>query len=241
MRILRLVGMVFLLCCFSAIGAWAQCPDAIGQWTTNDGSMIGGRATEAWCGADGNPISGGQPGNTQNAMSWDGVSLGTQWRAWGMSIDANGAILLSDLVDPVTGDGIRTYSTNYENGQFWLSKDNSWSDGVADLTGNLTSFNVVTTLTIRSGAVVAATSNITFTGEFVNCPGANGCVIRFGITNAMLIWNPAFGGAMPAGYPGLACAANLGEAFDVCCITVDIYCAVDTEDRAWGSVKALYK
>lgn len=237
---MRMVGFVFLMVVLCQ-PAWAQCPNAIGQWKTNDGTMIGGRASEAWCGADGAAIEGGKPGNTQNAMSWDGVSLGTQWRAWGMAIDGNGALLISDMVDPVSGNGIRSYSTNYVDGQFWLTRHNTWSDGVGDLTGILTSFNVVTTVTIRSWAPVGASSNITFTGDFLNCPGANGCEIRFGITNALLAWNPAFGGSMPADYPALLCGANTGEVFDVCCITIDIYCVVDAEETSWGSVKALFQ
>lgn len=240
MRILRMVGLVCLAAALCQ-SAMAQCPSSIGQWRTIDGTMIGGRATEAWCGADGNPVRGGQTGNTQTAMSWDGVSLGTQWRAWGMAIDANGAFPLSDTVDPVSGDGIRTYSTNYIGGEFWLTRDHTWSDGIADPSGVLTSFNVVATLTIRGGQVVGASSNITFTGDFVDCPGANGCEIRFGITNALLAWSPDLGGSMPVDYPALACSAGLGEAFSVCCITLDIYCAVPAEETLWGSLKALYQ
>jgi hypothetical protein len=240
MKILRMFGLVCFAVAFCQ-AAWAQCPSAIGQWKTIDGTMIGGRATEAWCGVGGNPVRGGQTGNTQTAMSWDGVSLGTQWRAWGMAIDANGAVLLTDTVDPVSGDGIRTYGTNYTGGEFWLTRDHTWSDGVEDPSGVLTSFNVVATLTIRGGVVVGASSNITFTGNFVGCPGANGCEIRFGITNALMAWSPDFGGVMPADYPALACAAGMGEAFSVCCITLDIYCAVATAEVVWGSVKAMYQ
>jgi len=240
MKMLRMILTTVLVMALAQV-AWAQCPDAIGQWSTTTGTMIGGRATEAWCGADGNPIQGGQPGNTQNAMSWDGVSLGTQWRAWGMTIDGNGAVLVSEVTLP-NGNVTRTYSTDYVGGQFWLTRDNSWSDGVADLTGDLTYFNVLTTITYLGGTTFAgASSNITFTGSFADCPGANGCEIRFGITNALLVWNPALGGSMPADYPALLCSANMGEAFSVCCITVEIFCAVAAEETSWGSLKALYK
>lgn len=66
-----------------AVPTLAQCPDATGIWSTTTGTMLGGRASEAWC----TLADGGVPGNTQNAMSWDAVNLGTQWRAWGMAID----------------------------------------------------------------------------------------------------------------------------------------------------------
>lgn len=240
MKSMQMIVLVVLVVAFSQ-AAWAQCPDAIGQWSTNTGTMLGGRASEAWCGTDGAPINGGVPGNTQNAMSWNGAALGTQWKAWDMTIDANGASLVSETTLP-NGNVIRTYSTDYTGGQFWLTKDHGWADGVADLTGYLTYFNVLTTITYIGGTTFGgATSNITFTGDFANCDGANGCEIRFGITNAMLVWNPALGGSFPANYPALLCSANLGEAFDVCCITIDIFCVVGVEASSWGSLKALYK
>jgi hypothetical protein len=234
MKILRMVLLTILLVALSHT-AWAQCPSSIGHWSTAEGTMIGGRASEAWCGGQGD-----QPGNMQNAMSWDGASLGTQWRAWGMTIDPVGPVLLVDNVNG-DGDGIRIYSTDYVDGQYWLSKDNTWSDGVDDLTGNLTTYNVTTTVTFQAGVIVGASANIAFTGDFANCPSFNDCEISFGIANALLIWHPDFGGAMPADYPDLLCGASTGEAYDACCLTVDIYCAVGAEETTWGSLKALYK
>jgi hypothetical protein len=234
MKILKMLFLAVLLMAFSQ-AAWAQCPSSIGQWSTQDGTMLGGRATEAWC--NGNQ---GEVGNTQSAMSWDGVSLGTQWSASGMAIDPAGASLVADTVDGF-GNGIQIYITDYVGGQFWLSKDHSWADGVADLTGDLTTFNVTTTITIQGGLVVGSSSNVAFTGTFSNCPGLNGCEISFGITNALLAWHPDFGGTMDAGYPDLECGATIGEAYDVCCIVVEIYCAVGAEETTWGSLKALYK
>jgi len=151
MKILRMVLLTILLVALSHT-AWAQCPSSIGHWSTAEGTMIGGRASEAWCGGQGD-----QPGNMQNAMSWDGASLGTQWRAWGMTIDPVGPVLLVDNVNG-DGDGIRIYSTDYVDGQYWLSKDNTWSDGVDDLTGNLTTYNVTTTVTFQAGVIVGASA-----------------------------------------------------------------------------------
>lgn len=234
MKILQMVLLTILVVAFSQ-AAMAQCPSAIGQWSTQDGSMMGGRASEAWCAGN-----QGQVGNTQNAMSWDGVSLGTQWMAWGMAVDANGASLVTDTVDGF-GNGIQIYITNYEGGQFWLSKDHTWSNGVDDLNGDLITFNVTTTITIQGGQIVGASSNIAFTGTFINCPGTNGCEVTFGITNALLFWHPDFGGGMPADYPTLECGASMGEAYDICCIVMEINCAVAAEETTWGSLKALYK
>ncbi|MGD9547831.1 MAG: hypothetical protein AB7V45_09845 [Candidatus Krumholzibacteriia bacterium] len=223
-----------------AAAAWAQCPNLNGYWTTNDGSMTGGRASEAWCGSGGMPIQGGVPGNTQNAMSWNGAALGALWKAWGMEIDGAGAVLISDTLDG-SGTGTRTYRTNYLGGQFWLTRDNTWADGAADLEGVLTSYVVFTTITFYTGIPMGATSNISFTGDFLNCPAVNGCEVRFAIANAMKIWDTNMATPMPANYPAFLCSASAGEFFDVCCISMDIACAIDTEPTSWGDLKAQYK
>ena len=111
-----------------------------------------------------------------------------------------------------------------------------------DLTGDLTTFNVTTTITIQGGQIVGASSNIAFTGTFANCPGTNGCEITFGITNALLAWHPDFGGSHAGGLPDSAeCGASMGEAFDICCITWKSTALSAAEETSWGSLKALYK
>lgn len=239
MQIMRTLILGIILISLSQV-ALAQCPNAIGQWTTDDATMLPGRATEGWCGADGNPVQGGQPGNTQNAMSWNGSFVGSEWAAWGMTIDADGAVLVSDTVDG-SGNGVRTYSTDYVGGGFWLTKDNTWADGVTDLSGVITSYNVISRLTIQGGAIAGVSSDIIFSGQFSDCPGANNCLIHFEITNASLAWHPGFGGTLPLNYPAILCGAPTGEAFDVPAITGEITCAVPTEDVPWGSLKAMYE
>ena len=236
---MKTLQMIILLTAMAllALPAWSQCPDATGLWTTTDGSMLGGRASEAWCTAAAQ--YGGVPGNTQNAMSWDGVSLGTQWRAWGMAIDANGATLVADNV--VGGNGTRTYQTFYDGGQFWLAGGHTWGDGINDLNGVLDFFQVDATITYIGGNAVGATSNISFTGNFVDCPAYQNCVVQFGITNAMQVWSAHSGQAMPADYPALLCDATGGEAFEVCCITISIDCAVPAESETWSGIKAMYR
>ncbi len=238
MKILKTVILTVLVMALCQT-AWAQCPNATGTWTTLDGTMIGGRASEGWCGAGGNPVQGGQPGNTQNAMSWDGTTLGTQWKAWGMEI-ATGAVAAGEEIDS-EGTGWRRYSTDYVNGQFWLSKDYSWSDGVADLTGDLTYFNVLTTITYEENVVTGIASTIVFTGQFNDCDEFNDCGIQFSISNALLAWRSDWGSPMPENYPAFLCGDPNGELFDVCCIQLIIDCAVGAEETTWGSLKALYQ
>jgi hypothetical protein len=238
---MKMILTTLLILTCVAVTATAQCPNAVGQWTTNNGSLFCGRASEAYCAAYGYPAVGGVPGNTQNAMSFDGVALGTQWRAYGMEIDANGAVLISDTVDPGTGTGAQTYHTHYDGGQFWLSRNYSWADGLADLTGQLTSFLVVTTISYVGGVPQGAASNITFMGTFDNCDTENDCSIEFAIATAFQVWRPEFGPPMPTGYPPFLCGAATGELYDVCGITLTIDCAVPVEQTTWSGLKNLYR
>ena len=46
---------------------------------------------------------------------------------------------------------------------------------------------------------------------------------------------------MPSGYPGFQCGANVGQFFDVCCVTMSINCAVQTDSETWSGIKAMYR
>lgn len=239
--ILMLSTVALLAVTLLAAPVLAQCPDATGIWSTQMGTMLGGRASEAFCGLDGNPLYGGQEGNSQNAMSWDGTTLGSQWKAWGMAIDASGAVEIGNTVDPVTGNGTITYQTFYLGGQFWLNGGHTWGDGINDLTGTITDYQVITTVTVVGNSAVGATSNITFGGLFENCPAFQDCRVEFVLSNAILIWSSHWGTPMPPDYPGFMCDANVGELFDVCCTTMSIDCAVATESQTWSGIKAMYR
>lgn len=216
--------------------ALATCPNLNSSFSTSAGTLQPGRVSEAWCSGAGP----GVPGNMENAMSWDGVSLGTQWKVWGMTIDAAGAVLINQFQLSPTCVAI-TYATDYDGGQFWLSGSYVWSDGTGDLTGNLTAYHVTTTVTVCNGVPVAQTSNVSFQGQFTNCPEAQGCVIEFAIANAMKIWDSTSVVAAPVNYPSLLCGAVSGELFDACCITLSINCAVSDETESWSGVKSMYR
>ncbi len=66
----------------------------------------------------------------QNAMSWEGATLGTEWMIWGMTINAGGPVLVFDGVSG--GNGVRIYQTAYDGGEYWLSGDGSWTSGNDD-------------------------------------------------------------------------------------------------------------
>jgi hypothetical protein len=214
-----------------AVTALAGCPDS-GYYRTSNNTILPGRVSEAWCA--GGP---GQPGNTENAMSW-GPDLGTQWKVWGQAIDAAGAVEVNNTVD-TDGNGYIDYATNYTGGQFWLSGTHIWSLDGQPITGALTYYNVATRVQIVGGQAVAANSNVFFDGVIDDCED---CVIAYTIANAELIWSSDFGTPAPADYPALLCDAPSGELFDACCITMAITCGgVATDSQTWGHIKTLYR
>ena len=204
-----------------------------GIYTTTNGTILPGRDSEAWC----TIASPGVPGNTDNAMSWDGATLGGQWHVWGMHINAAGAVEQRRFFLP-NGNGYIDYSTDYDGGQFWLSKNHTWGDGVNDLTGILTYMNVQARVTYVAWAAVGVTSNIYFTGVFDQCPL---CELEYVITNAMLVWQTGSPNPMPADFPLFECGANMGELYNICCIQASIYCPVGTHESTWGAIKELYR
>jgi hypothetical protein len=219
-----------------ASAAFAACPNPPkdGIYTTTNGTVLGGRASESWCGGTGP----GRPGNTQNAMSWDGANLGAQWKVWGMSIDPAGAVETARHFDG-SGNGWIDYATNYSGGQFWLSGNHLWGDGTTDYTGTLTYYNVGARVSYVGWQPVGVTSNIFLTGVFDSCPS---CHFEYAISNALLVWQTGYPAPMPATYPPFLCNGPSGEFFTACCTVAKIHCTpISTESSTWGGMKALYR
>ncbi len=235
MKLLR-IALVTALAMLFATAVLAQCAHqpVPGTYKTLDGSMIGGRASEAFCSG----VGAGVPGDMQNAMSWNGAALGTQWKIWGMTIDAAGAVETSRFLD-ASGTGWIDYVTNYTGGQFWLSGAHTWGDGLGDFTGTITYYNVGAKVSYVGWTPVGVTSNITINGVFTDCPY---CFITYGIANALRIWKTGDAAPMPANYPPFLCGANTGELYDVCCITLNIICdPTAVEPSTWGAIKGFYR
>lgn len=227
MKLLKL-SFIVLAIVFVAAAAWAACPihPNPGVYQTTDGTINPGRVSEAWCTLP----SPGVPGNTQNAMSWNGALLGAQWKVWGMAIEPVGPQVVGSSM--VGGNGWIAYSTNYIGGQYWLSKSHAWSDGVNDLTGLITNYNVYARVTYVGGVPVSVYSTAYFTGVFDDCPL---CTLEYVISNVAQVWPP-----QGAGYPPFLCGATAGEYYDVCCIRASIYCPMGVEESTWGAIKSLY-
>jgi hypothetical protein len=235
MKLVRLV-IIAALALFLASAAYAECAHkpAPGIYRTMDATMIGGRASEAFCTGEG----AGVPGNMQNAMSWDGAALGTQWKIWGMTIDLDGADETNRFLD-ANGNGFIDYVTNYTGGQFWLSGTHTWGDGLGDFTGAVTYYNVGAKVSYIGWQQVGVTSNVTIEGVFNDCPY---CFITYGLANTLRIWKTGDTAPMPGNYPPFLCGANSGELYDVCCVTLNIICdPTATESSTWGAIKDLYR
>ncbi len=204
-----------------------------GDWSTTDGTILEGRISEAWCNS---PYSSGQPGNTLNAESWDGAALGTQWKVWGMSIDAAGAVETGRDVNG-SGFGWIDYVTNYEGGRFWLDGNHPWSDGT-DLEGDVNLCSVNARVTLVNFEPVGVTSNITITGVFDVCQW---CSIQIA-ANSSRLWMTGDSDPMPTDYPPFLCGAQSGELHYSCCLDVSIMCSVTgTEESTWGAIKEMYR
>jgi len=239
---MRKVNALTLILMLALAGAaCAACPDVIGIWSSvPDGNpdyypLLNGRVSEAWC----NGVAG-DPGNVQNAMSWDGASaeLGLEWKIWDMAINAAGPFVVFDGVSG--GNGVRIFQTGYDGGQFWLGGSGNWTDGDLELYGAIQDYLVVSTVTYSGGNVVAAVSNITFRGVFEDCPEVNECVIDFAIANAALVWRDGYTWPMPASYPAFLCGDS-GELFATSDITLGIDCAIATEAHSWSEIKSRFE
>ncbi len=234
MKLLSLI-LAAVMVCAAVVPALSQCdPEPIdGTYTTSNGTLLGGRSSEAWC-LD--PWQPGKEGNTENAMSWDGSTLGGQWKVWGMAINSDEAVVSGSYFDEF-GNGWIDYLTNYEGGEFWLSGDHLWGDGSTDYTGSVNYFNVTARASFIAGEFVGMTSNIMLMGgSFDECEN---CELEFVISNALLVWR-AGEGDMPENYPPLLCGASSGDMFDVCCINARVVCGPNAVgESTWGAIKQL--
>ena len=229
------IGIVFTLTIIMATSAFGVCVNAPkgGIYTTENGTCLGGRFSEAWCSG----LGAGRPGNTENGLSWNGASLGTQWMLWGMTVDASGAVETARYFN-AAGTGWINYVTNYTGGQFWLSRNGLWGYGTVDYTGVVDYYNISARVNYVAWQPVGVTSNITMEGTFDECPN---CTLSI-MGNGLLIWQTGYQTPMPANYPPFLCNATTGELFEACCPVIEIYCEpVSTESSTWGGIKALYR
>jgi hypothetical protein len=230
--------LLLTLLCVAVAAPAAATPPNDGAYNSSDlgGTMQTGLFSESWV------VSGpGQIGNTVNAMSWDGVTLGGEWKVWCPAIAA-APVLTEDTRDG-NGTGDVEYQTDYIGGYFWLSKNGPWGDGTEDYSGVLLSFEITARYQYIFGNLAGIRSNVTLVGDF---DGYGNCM-TYAINNAAFVgMSPS---ALPAWYPpfldtscatGTVSVGGWGTATQIT-LTVFGTCVIGTEQTTWGAVKARYR
>jgi len=230
--------IVVLLSIMVAVPAIAG-PPVNGTYTSTDigGSMLPGRYTESW-----NP---GKltAGNTLNEESWNGATLGTQWR-WYCPQTVSTALLVNTVNG--IGNGIKIWRVTYAGGYVWLDGPTGpWDGGDASYTANVDSWVAIVTETYQSFVEVGSIRNHNARATFI---GYTSECINLAISNLEKLGPYASNPTYPANFPGFmdaSCAltGNTGEWGDVDSITFTVNgCeTVSVQQSSWGSVKALYK
>jgi len=211
---------------------------------SSGGLVLTGRFSESWI----NGIEGNL-GNTINAFSWDGSTLGTQWHVWCPRIGAP-PVLTSDTLDS-TGTGEKAYRTTYAGGRFWFGKTGPWSaDNQVDFTGSILTFRVDSTHLYVGGTRISVRSNVVMTGIFdQQYPSWDPSCLEHSINNASIqgttpqapfaaqypdlldpVFCPGYGPPLPDGAWGTATQITLLRSG----------CSVPTQDVTWGQIKSRY-
>jgi hypothetical protein len=231
--------LAFLLSLMVAVPVLAG-PPMEGTYKSTDlgGTMYTGFYSETW---NGGAMS---VGNTINEESWDGATLGTQWR-WFCAYVAGPPILLWD--GTTGGNGIKIWQVNYTGGAAWLDGAGPWMN-VGDPE---THYDVVVdtwvatvTETYSGGLEVGTVKTVNATATIVGF--AETCIV-LALSN---LEKHDDGAVLEAGYPEFkdwsGCTSQgttgPGEWGEVDDITYSILgCTVRTEETSWGAVKALYR
>jgi hypothetical protein len=231
------VASLAVLSCASAVFAGAPLP---GNYQSTDlgGPIAVGRYTEGWASGGGAML----PGTTLNGQSWNGSALGTEWKYW-CATEALPAVLQSDNTD-ANGNGSRTWKKTFTGGYLWLSGTGPWGNGDPDYPGLIDNYIEYETIQYMGNVAVAAVTNISATGHFVNYPLA---CLAFAIANGARIGgSPA---AKPAGYPDLlsagSCAPDAPEGawWNIGTLTLSVSsgCSTPSHASTWGALKAIYR
>jgi hypothetical protein len=177
-----------------------------------------------------------------NIQSWDGTTLGTQWKISCQAQQYAAVMIYNDLDD--TGFGEVHYHSTYSGGSIWLGSGCPWYPPGSEETA-LTNFYVsVTSIleyvggyrtgrrdVIKIGAEYGYNPYILMTFELSN--------VVHGVSGEWM--------SLPAGYPRFLngdCTQNdetPGLWGDSAEITVETCFDVPVESTTWGQIKALYR
>lgn len=238
----KLATTLLVLAGFALAAAALAGPPLPGDYKTTDigGVVSMGRYTEGWLPGGGALL----PGTTLNAQSWNGTTLGTEWR-YQCATTVSPSILLTNTVN-ASGFGNRTYMKQFVGGTIWLSGTGPWANGDADYPGVIDSYTEFETIQYENFVPVAAVTNVQATAHFVNYPAA---CMTFAVSNGVEIGSTALGGVKPANYPDFlqpgSCSPGAPEGawWDMVTMTLSVSagCATPAKPSTWGALKALYR
>jgi hypothetical protein len=230
MRNSRLVFILFVILAATATAALAG-PPFDGIYKSSDGDFNEGREGSSWLSGDFLGRS-----NVLHAESWDGSTLGTDWK-----ILCPEVVRVTLIVDVAPGGtGQRIYMLDYVNGFLELSGAGPWGNGDAVYTGPIDRYREFRTIQYVAGVKVGSVSDHLLEGNFKPYKGC----FNWAIGNGVWLGE---GDKIAAGYPAFRtrdCSGNAkpGHWGDIRDLTLTIQgCAVSTEPSSWGAVKAMYR
>jgi hypothetical protein len=230
---------VLILSAMLALGistAFAQ-PPVDGVYKTQDLDFLEGRYSISWPGANGYE----DVGNVLNVESWDGATLGTEWRLYCPYIVNVFTLYYNDLGG---GTVIAGYQIEYAGGAVWLDGSGPWGGGDASYSGLIQTHMEIRSVQIVAGTLTGLDSDHSTSATITGYP--SDCVL-FAIGNSAWIGDTPQHGAKPADYPAfldgncdpVGTDGHWGTATD---LTLTVQgCAVSTQEQSWGSVKSLYR
>jgi len=231
-------SFVLLLAFALVLAAPAFAADPIPGTYTSVDMGFGSQNVLTGRGSNSRPVPDLGVDNVVNAMSWDGATLGTQWRfQCAVSISQSSTNNLD-----ANGNGTVLFETVYTGGTFWLSMAGPWSGGPVDLTGVMNTTTRNTTLQYVAFNPVAAVENVSTSGTF----DGSACVLQFVINNNVGIGDTDIPMSLPADYPQFldtACqtgSRTSGSWGDVRDIMLSIDCPVPAVPSTWGHLKQVY-
>lgn len=233
MRNAIVVVVVALIAVAGTSLAYAQ-PPVDGTWKSTLGEMDEGRQSTSWSAASGRL----QVNNTLHAESWDGATLGAEWKVLCPFI----VNVIPPLAPPAGGTGNTSHLIIYAGGTIWLDGAGPWGGGDPSYTGNITTYIENRAIQWVGGAVVGTAEDHSVSADIV---GYSESCIAFGVGNGA--WEgDTDNGALPANYPGFLnslCAGGptLGRWGQYENITLTVKgCVVPNEEQTWGAVKSRY-
>ncbi len=218
-------------------------PPVNGTFKTTNGDFLEGRSSTSWSSQTGRLMGG----NVLNIESFDGATLGAQWRVYCMQVV--NVFLVADLT--FFGNGSKIYQITYAGGVFELDGSGPWGGGDPTYTGVVDSYTETRTIQYVAGNITGANSNHSVSGHLNGYTA--GC-IALAVGNGVLIGDTdpnlvpgTDTNVKPADYPAFLdpnCGATrvFGRWGNVGDITLTVSgCLVPAEEKTWGGVKKLYE